>query len=340
MKGAFWRLPLLAAGFAVLGTTGCSEHFMRDTVASGMRDFNYDYATPWFLGSEDTDVMCAMGEGMGGMIYPMGPEVDPLVPMLSLSAGMCADEKSKEQELRYMRAMRRNDVETAQDARTQQRRWLALAAKRQYFGYQALIRAYGKPKEGCPKFKDDNYEFSYLQGLLNGLQAFQNDFATGGHARVPNDTVSQVMTGLKCLDSDKYWGLPEAAMTVMDVVMAKAGGDSAKLQEGYDRIEKAAKVGQDAGVRMVDALRAQMYLMQSDQEAAKRVIREHAASIKRTASNPDFRLMDLMATRTIRSLSDYMWTKATGKRTPFGKLGTFWDEKPKLDKALDIDELL
>lgn len=323
---------------ALLG--GCSQHVMRDTVASGMVDFNYDYATPWFMASSDTDVMCAMGEGMGGMIYPMGPNVDPLVPMLSLSAGMCADEKSKEEELRYIRAMRRNDIETAQDARTLQKRWLSLAAKRQYFGYQAAVRAYGEPGGECPQFSDKNNEMSYLFGLLVGMQAFQSDFATGGEAGVPTDIVSKVMSGIKCLDSDEYWGLPDAVSSMTDIMLAAAGDDQETLEAGYAKLARAAKVGEQSGVRMVQALQAQMFVMQSKPERAKQVIREHAESIKRTAPNPDFKLMDLMATRTIRYISDKLWTQATGQRTPYGKLGTFWDDKPKLEEGLDIDDLL
>lgn len=320
--------------------SGCSQHIMRDTVASGMVDFNYDYATPWFMGSSDTDVMCAMGEGMGGMIYPMGPNVDPLVPMLALSAGQCADEKSKEEELRYIRAMRRNDIEEAQDARTLQKRWLSLAAQRQYFGYQAMVRYFGEPGGECPQFEDKNYEMSYLFGLLVGLQGFQSDFATGGQAGVPTDTVSKVINGIKCLDSDEYWGLPLAVSSMTDIMLAAAGDDQETLAKGYATLDKAAKVGEKNGVRMVQALQAQLYAMQSKPEKAKQVIREHAESIKRTAPNPDFKLMDLMATRTIRYISDKLWTQATGQRTPYGKLGTFWDDKPKLEEGLDIDDLL
>lgn len=331
---------LFFAAFLTALLSGCSQHLMRDTVASGMVDFNYDYASPWFMSSEDADVMCAMGEGMGGMIYPMGPNVDPLIPMLSLSAGMCADEKSKEEEMRYIRAMRRNDIEAAQDARTQQKRWLSLAAQRQYFGYQAMVRAYGEPGGECPMFKDKNNEMSYLFGLLVGLQAFQSDFATGGHVGVPTDTVSKVIGGIKCLDSDEYWGLPDAVSSMTEIMLAAAGDDQETLEKGYAKLAKAAKVGEQNGVRMVQALQAQLYAMQSKPEKAKQIIRDHVASTKRTAPNPDYKLMDLMATRTIRYISDKLWTQATGQRTPYGKLGTFWDDKPKLESGLDIDDLL
>lgn len=336
------NLRLLAA-MALLTSifiTGCSQHFMRDTVASGMVDFNYDYASPWFMASDDTDVMCAMGEGMGGMIYPMGPNVDPLVPMLSLSAGMCATEKSQEEELRYIRAMRKDDVENAQDARTLQKRWMSLAAQRQYFGYQAMVRAYGEPGGECPRFENKNHEMSYFFGLLVGIQAFQSDFATGGQVGVPTDMVSKVINGLDCLDSDEYWGLPDAMASMTEIMLAAAGDDKETLKKGYASLAETAKVGERQGVRMVQALQAQLYMMQGKKQQAKQVIRDHVASIKRTAPNPDYRLMDLMATRQIRAMSDKLWTQATGRRTPYGKLGTFWDDKPKLDSALDIDDLL
>ena len=338
--GTVNRVLTFAALSAAILVTGCSQHMMRDTVASGMVDFNYDYAGPWFMASQDTDVMCAMGEGMGGMVYPMGPNVDPMIPMLSLSAGMCADEKSKEEELRYIRAMRKNDVEAAQDARTMQKRWLSLAAQRQYFGYQAMVRAFGEPGGECPNFESTNTERSYFFGLLVGIQAFQSDFATGSQVGVPTDMVSKVVAGLKCLDSDEYWGLPDAMQSMTEIMLAAAGDDKETLEKGYARLARAAKVGEQKGVRMVQALQAQLYLMQGKKEQAKQVVRDHVASIKRTAPNPDYRLMDLMATRTVRAISDRLWTEATGRRTPYGKLGTFWDDKPKLDSALDIDDLL
>ena len=333
-------LSTIALMLSVL-LTGCAPKTMvRDTVASGMVTFNNEFATPWFLSSEDTDIMCGMGEGMGGMIYPMGPNVDVLLPMISLASGMCAYEKSLEQELRYLRAMRQNDVENAQDARTMQKRYMALSAQRQYLGYKAAVRAFGEPGEECPRLDDRNERMAYLMGLLVGLQAFQADFATGGSAGVSTDIVSKVTAGMKCIDSDEFWGLPDAIASMMDVMLAAAGDEGDKLEAGYARLQRAADVGERNGVRMVQALQAQLYAMQGKPEKAKQVIRDHVASIKRTAPNPDFKLMDLMATRTIRGISDKMWTKATGQRTPFGKLGTFWDDKPKLESGLDIDDLL
>ena len=331
------------AGVAVLllslFLSGCSQHFIRDVAASGMVGFSHEYAAPWFLASEDTDVMCGMGEGLSAMTYPMGPNADELVPMLSLASGMCADERSKEEELRYIRAMRRNDIETAQDARTLQKRWLALAAKRQYFGYQAGVRAWGEPGLACPKLTNRNDQMSYLMGLLLGLQAFQSDFALGG-TLVPSDTVSKVMNGMNCISSDDFWGVPAAALSMTEIILANAGDDIAALEIGYNKLKLASLVGEREGVRMVQALQASLFAMQGKEERVKQVIRDHVASKKDIPESVEFKIMDKMATRTIKLVSDKLWTQATGQRTPYGKLGTFWDDKPVLESALDIDDLL
>jgi len=337
--GIFRQIFALAALTFSLFLSGCSQHVMRDVAASGMDGFSNDYASPWFLASEDTDVMCGMGEGLSAMTYPMGPNADALIPMLSLASGMCADERSKEEELRYIRAMRKNDVEEAQDARTLQKRWLALAAKRQYFGYQAGVRAWGEPGETCPELSDRNDQMSYLMGLLLGVQAFQSDFALGG-TLVPTDTVSKVMSGMSCLESDHFWGLPAAVLSMTEIMLANAGDDKAALEVGYAKLKRASAVGERDGVRMVQALQAALYSMQGKEEETKQVIRDHIESKKETPASAQFKLMDEMATRTIKLISDKLWTQATGQRTPFGKLGTFWDDKASLDSGLDIDDLL
>lgn len=330
--------PIAAILFSLV-LSGCSQHIMRDVAASGMVGFSNDYASPWFLASEDTDVMCGMGEGLSAMTYPMGPNADELIPMLSLAAGTCADERSKEEELRYIRAMRRNDTETAQDARTMQKRWLALAAKRQYFGYQAGVRAWGEPGGACPELANRNEQMSYLMGLLLGVQSFQSDFALGG-SMVPTDTVAKVMTGMTCLESDDFWGLPAAVLSMTDIMLAGAGGDKVALEMGYAKLNRASDVGERDGVRMVQALQASLYAMQGNEELTKQVIRDHVASKKEVPPSAQFKLMDEMSTRTIKLISDKLWTQATGQRTPYGKLGTFWDDKPALESALDIDDLL
>jgi hypothetical protein len=91
--------------------------------------------------------------------------------------------------------VRSDDAETAQDARILQQRWLLLAGRRNWAGYQAAVRAFGEPGASCPKLSHRNDQLNYLLGLLSGIQAFQLDRATGGMLGVPMDTPSKVLSG-------------------------------------------------------------------------------------------------------------------------------------------------
>ena len=337
--GFDWNCRRLATVSLLALLSGCTHNMVRDMAGSGMVSFGNDYITPWFMASDDTDVMCAMGEGMGAMTFPLGPATDPMIPMLTLASGMCADERSKEEELRYIRAMRKNDVEGAQDARTLQKRWAELAARRQYFGYLATVRHFGEPGGECPEFDDRNAEMSYLFGLLGGLQALQADLNNGGTAGVVLDVMPKVVKGLDCVNSEEFWGIPDAVQASVDVMKANASGDHATVDAGLKELHAASERGKSQGVRMVQLMEASVFNAMGDNEKTKAVIRDHVASKKQIAPNPELKILDEMATRGIRLISDKMWTQATGQRTPYNELGTFWDDK-KESSALDIDELL
>lgn len=337
----------LAKSFTLLLTgctivlSGCTHNMVRDMAGSGMVSFGNEYIQPWFMASTDTDIMCAVGEGMVPMTFPFGPSVDPMIPMVTLASGMCADEKSKEEELRYIRAMRVNNVTEAQDARTMQKRWSDLAARRQYTGYQALVRHFGAPGEECPEFEDRNEEMAYMFGLFGGFQAFQADLSNGGTAGVPLDTLPKAMKGLSCLDSNEFWGLPAAIQAMVQISMAKVSDDKAELEQGQAKLAAAAAFGEEKGVRIVHMLEATLYSMQGDEEKTKEVIRKHAQMIKEIAPDPSLRLLDEMSTRGIRLISDKLWTEHTGQRTPFNQLGHFWDDHlQQSSNAPDIDDLL
>lgn len=318
--------------------SGCS---IRDMAASGMVSFGNEYMSPWFMASSDTDVMCAMGEGMAAMTFPMGPNIDPMIPLVTLASGMCADEKAKAEELRFLRAMKKNDVPTAQDARTMQKRWTQLSAQRQYFGYQAAVRYFGEPSaDDCPDFANDNEEMAYLFGLFGGLQAVQLDLSVNGAAGVPLDVMPKALEGLTCVDSDKFWGIPNAVLAVVDITKAKLDQNQKEMELGLARLDLAARTGEAKGVRMVHLIEAAMYSTQGDEESIKKVIRKHVAMKAEHPANPELNLLDEMTTRGLRLISDKLWTAHTGQRTPFGKFGTFWDDQAIPDDAMDIDDLL
>ncbi|HET8707041.1 MAG TPA: hypothetical protein VFM46_12135, partial [Pseudomonadales bacterium] len=306
----------------------------------GMKNFGDNYVSPWFMSSDDTDVMCGMGEGMSAMTFPLGPKIDPMIPMVTLASGMCADERSKEEELRSIRALRKGDVETSQDARTMQKRWANVAAKRQLFGYQAVVRYFGEPGEKCPEFADINEKQSYMFGMLGGIQAFQLDLANGGTAGVPLDILPKATQALSCLDSKELWGIPDAVLAAQGLAKATLGGDKNDIAVYEAKLSNAAAIGEAKGVRLVQMLEAAVYFSLGDEDKTKQIIRDHVKAKKEMPADPNLKLLDEMATRGILLISDKIWTKHTGQRTPYGQLGTFWDDVAKPSTSLDIDNLL
>ena len=75
-----------------------------------------------------------------------------------------------------------------------------------------------------------------------------------------------------------------------------------------------------------------------DDAHLRKAIRDFAANDKKI--NPEYRMMDVMAGSIISGISDRMWTEATGRRTPLGGLGTFWDDAAKSQPTMNIDDLL
>jgi len=70
-----------------IALAGC-QNMVRDIAASSIVSFGNDHIQPWFMASTDTDIMCAMGEGMVPMTCPRGPKVDPMTPMITLASGI------------------------------------------------------------------------------------------------------------------------------------------------------------------------------------------------------------------------------------------------------------
>ena len=194
--------------------------------------------------------------------------------------------------------------------------------------------------DDCPDFANDNEEMAYLFGLFGGLQAVQLDLSVNGAAGVPLDVMPKALEGLTCVDSDKFWGIPNAVLAVVDITKAKLDQNQKEMELGLARLDLAARTGEAKGVRMVHLIEAAMYSTQGDEESIKKVIRKHVAMKAEHPANPELNLLDEMTTRGLRLISDKLWTAHTGQRTPFGKFGTFWDDQAIPDDAMDIDDLL
>ncbi len=258
--------------------------------------------------------------------------------VLLSSAGVCSETQAINEEMRYLRASRDKRADEAQDARIAQKRYLAVAADRQYGAFQRMKtkleqKYFFKYGSTCPRFKRDFDEMVYLLGSVAGLQAMQNDISSQQVVGVPTDTAPLVEKAMNCLDNTKWWGTPQAARAVVWSIIP--GGSDGKDVKGT--FENAMAIGEKAGVRLPHVMAA-VAAQSADDKAGVRQVLKRFSNVKNFAVNTDYRLIDAIAQAQMVNISDRMWTQNAGTRTPMNSLGKFWDEKAGGD--IDADSFL
>lgn len=342
------QLRILTAAVATvtaLLTTGCSNVVYK-VVGDGAIGYGADKMVPFLLTTDDTQMGCAGGEAMTPLFLSFGSVTTPpdeLSVLIYMVDGSCATQRGEEANLEYLRLSRAQRIEEAQDARIRSKRWHGIAAERQYKGYQALVRAMGEPGVGeCPNFRDENQQMVWLLGTAVGLMSVMSDAQAGGLAGVPLDIAPKSERAAACLDTpegnQRWWGLP---MAIRAAIWTVVPGITPQGKDPWKQLNQAMNLGEQQGVRLATGLVGMIAYNSDNNALARDVIRRHAQSIKTTASNPEFRMVDVMATDMLTLTSDRLWTDATGHRTPVGSFGKFWDEKTQAKKVdVNLDDLL
>lgn len=327
---------LLVLGVAATALQGCGMIYK--STGDILISYGKSDMLPYVMTKDDVEMSCAMGESMTPLLMSfesVGSNPDKLAVMVFTTAASCSDKKALEAQLSYERNLKSGNVNEAQDARIQQKRWASLSAKRQLIAYNRAIKAYGEVTEArCPKLKSDFDEMVWMVGMLSGLQALMNDTAAEGAVGVPRNIAGKAADGAACLDDAKWWGVPDGmrgAVWNMLPMLAPEGTDS------WAMLEQAADRGFANGIRLGSALYAMAAYSKGDDARLKQAIRDFAK--RGTKVNENYRQLDAMAEDIVLGLSDRLWTKATGKRTPFGELGSFWDDA-KAGSDINIDDLL
>lgn len=327
---------LTVAGVAFAALQGCGMIYK--STGDILISYGKSDMLPYVMLSDDVSMSCALGESTTPLLMSfesVGSNPDKLAAMVFTTASTCSDQRSLEAQLRYLRDIKTGDVSGAQDARIEQKRWAAVSAKRQLIAYNRAIKAYGNMQDGrCPKLKTDFDQMVWMVGMLSGLQALLNDTTADGSVGVPRNIAANAAMGATCIDSAKWWGVPEGmrgAVWNMLPMLAPEGTDSWKM------LENSAKTGFKTGVRLGSALYAMAAYSKGDDARLKQAIRDFVANSKNV--NPNYKLLDSIAASMIEGLSDRLWTQATGKRTPYGELGTFWDDA-KAQPKVDINDLI
>jgi len=300
--------------------------------------YGQDEMVPYLMHSDDVDMSCAMGESLTPLLLSfeaVGSKPDKLGALVYTTAALCSENLALEEELRYQRALRRGDVDEAKDARTQQKRYAEIAARRQLESYNRTIKVFGEATEdSCPKLKNDFDELVWMVGSISGMQALLNDSTANNRVGVPRDVPAKVQRGAACLDNYKWWGVPNGTRAVIWNILPMLAPEGA---DGWAELEKSVRLGFQHGVRLPSALYAMTAYSLDDPERMRKGIREFVANDKNI--NEEYALLDALATHIIQSISDRLWTDRTGQRTPYGELGTFWDDQTQ-EEDINIDDLL
>lgn len=317
---ALCALGLLAS----LGLTSCSIYGMAGDKVS---EYSLEHVAPYLMGTDDLAMSCATGEAMTSVLLSFSrvtDSPDKIAAATFLTAGLCAEFDAREYELAGMRAVKEGRSAEAQDALIAEKRAHALAAKRYFKGANHLVAAYGEIGNKCPKFEDDNDQLIYMVGLLSGLQAVLHDRSADGQVGVPLDMPSKVARAVKCLDNEKWWGMPDA---IEASVWMAVPGTAPEGADAWAQFEKATQIGLEKGVRLSQALEALSAQSVGKTDLLRKTIENHVAALKAKPANEQWKMLDANATNMIEFMSDRLWTEATGHRTPINGLGTFWDAK-------------
>ena len=303
--------------------------------------FIEDYAVPYVLKTDDVGMGCVMAEALT-LVIPSFAQINAsphkLAIIFGFLSGSCSEFKAWDEELRYIRAIHEKNVTEAQDARIAQKRYLNLAARRQLKGYRNLELAYAEiPGNDCPDFDSWNEEFYWLVGLMDGLQAVLNDLASEGSANVPLNISLKVGRGAGCLNNKKWWGIPNAIQAAIWVSFPSYKPEGI---ESLTMLDESVHIGLQKGMRIVQVIAAKIHIGLGDSERIKEIIRDNVDTRSRISTNPDFLFLDQVATIQLQAISDLMWTEATGKRTPIGGLGDFWDDPDNTVDTVDILDIL
>lgn len=339
-QSASMKRAAQAGILAVLLLAGGCRSFIYGTTGRVMAAYTIEVMLPTVMASGDIEMACGAGESLGSMVVSFDRVTNPIddkpAMLTMMSAGMCAEADAWEAELAGGRARFLGQAAVAQDERVKEMRARQTAAARYAEAWQRFRRAYQLDKVACPKFKSENDEVLTILGLSSGLLATMNDRASGGSVGLVGEELHQVERLAQCLDNTRYWGAPKAFQAA---VWASVPGATPEGSDPWVTLAAAADASEATGVRLAQALFAQVAAAQGKSDMLRKVLRQHAASLSKVPTSKQWTMLDRYATNIITYESDRLWTANTGHRTPHQGLGTFWDEAAKVDDGGLLDNL-
>lgn len=337
----------------LLCSAGCSSVYK--STGKVITGFTEAELVPYVATLSDLDAGCQTAQSMSAFLLSfqtVAVDVSKLDILMSMLSGHCKTEQTWESELAYLRALHQKNPAAAKDAGIQRTRFAITATQRYWQGYQAFERAFeteleqlNQPLDStqnrqCPDIAEDD-QLYWLIGLVNGLLAVMSDGVAERASQVPLTVANEVATRAPCLTDAGWWGMVSAMQAVVASLQIESNTDWQQL------LSDAMAQGSAQGVRLASAFAANVYYLKGDEENLRAVIRRHFLASERaseagmaTRVSPKWAMFDRAASAYVLAMSDFLWTQATGSRTPQDKWGQFWDEStPDQDFELDWDAL-
>jgi hypothetical protein len=329
-------LPILAG--LVVGLSGCG--LIYKPTGHVLSHYSQDEVVPYVLGSGDLDLSaCGTGMGQHQLLASFSRVIGRPSKVLlntSLLAGLCSEAEAQEEQLRFARALRDGDTEEARDARIESQRLFRRTALRRYQVYRDTVAAYGELGDGkCPSLGNDTEEFEYMVGTLTSIQALLSDIQASSSVGVPQDVAARAGRATQCMDNEKWWGIPNALQAV---VWLSVPGTTPDGTDPWTQLKEAADYGATKGMPLPAMLYAVAGYGQSDDAREKEGIRQVAKIYNNGEAPADYLILAEVAYAQALYLSDRIWTRESGQRTPFLALGDFpGDDSGSSDGDSDFD---
>ena len=240
--------------------------------------------------------------------------------VIQLSASTCAEQDAWRAEVDYLKALRRGDASGAVDASIAQKRAHTVTAKRLHLAYQGAVSAFGEPGEQCPELENEFDEMVWLLGMLAVVQGLQHDRAAEGAAGIPLDMPARAARGVVCLDNKRWWGVPQALKAA---VWSSVPGLAPEKSDPWAELAAAVKIGDEAGVRLSRAIQLKALTSGGKNQEARAALKQYRALDSTFKRAPRWKGFDQIGRLQMLHMSDVIWVKETGHRTPFKGLGTF-----------------
>ncbi|KPQ29140.1 MAG: hypothetical protein HLUCCX14_07640 [Marinobacter excellens HL-55] len=345
LVSASWK-RVLTGVLVSAGLAGCSANPVYTTTGIVLVNYADAEATPYVLEMTDARMACALGQSLDPLVYSFSRVTSPpdtTGSLLMLLAANCSEYELMEAELDFLRANFEGNSNAARHTREQVKRLNAEVANRRVLAFNRAMSAFdfnsaAEPLE-CPFLFSDQDELTFMFGLVTGLQAIVNDANSGAAAGVPRSIAPQAERAIRCVDDEKWGGIPNAVRAVVWLLLPDTRPDLSP--DPWQVLENSSELGFERGYRVSSALEIVAAETFGRPEVKAKALAKAAEAEKEMEASNRFPLLDAVAKKILLHASDKHWVTEYGYRTPSNQFGSMSPVSQRAPvQTMDLDDLL